>query len=413
MPATGLLCTVCGRHHPLSESYKCPVCGGILDVEYDWPAGLVEGVMARARSIVGGSMWAFQDLLPVHEGTVPVSLGEGFTPAIEAGTTEWGGPLWLKLEGANPTGSFKDRPVSVAVTHAVETGAPGVITASSGNAGAAMAAYAARAGLPSVTLVPDGLPAGKLAQIGAPGTRLVAVRGNFSRAYELAQEWAATTGWLNVTTTQLSAFPTEGNKTVAYELFLQLGAVPDWVLIPVSSGPLLVGAMKGFQELKAAGLTSSIPRMVAVQAEGCAPIAQAFAAGAKAVEAWSEPTTVATGIKDPLQGYADDGTRTLTLARASDGAAVAVSDKEILGAVKHLATKFGVLAEPTGAVGVAGLNAVAKLGAAGPAQGHSVVCMITGHGMKDLGTIGELVAPPVVIEPDMAALNRALHMALG
>jgi threonine synthase len=392
----------------LAQSYKCPDCGGILDVDYDWSASLVEDVMRSARASVGGSMWVFQELLPVASDAVPVSLGEGLTPTIEAGHAPWGGKLWLKLEGANPTGSFKDRPVSVAVTRARELGVPGLITASSGNAGAAVAAYAARAGLPSVTLVPEGLPAGKLAQIGAPGTRLVAVRGNFSRAYELAQAWAVDSGWLNVTTTQLSAFPTEGNKTVAYELWLQLGHVPDWVLIPVSSGPLLVGALKGFQELMAAGLTDKLPRMVAVQAEGCAPIARAFRAGLTQVHEWRQPDTIATGIKDPLQGYADDGTRTLELARASGGAAVVVSDQEILAAVRGLAKEFGVLAEPTGAVGVAGLKAVAALNQDGPEADDTVVCMITGHGLKELGIIGGLVPPPPVIQPDLAALARAL-----
>lgn len=400
---------MCAATHPLTVSYKCPTCGGILDVVYDFGAATIRDVMQSARTQVGTSMWAFRDLLPIASTTQPVSLGEGLTPVIETVNTRWGGRAWLKLEGSNPTGSFKDRPVSVAVTRAVELGAPGVITASSGNAGAAMAAYAARAGLPSVTLVPDGLPPGKLAQIAAPGTRLLAVRGNFSRAYELAQEWAARTGWLNVTTTQLSAFPTEGNKTVAYELVLQLGAVPDWVLIPVSSGPLLVGALKGFEELRTAGLIDKVPRMVAVQAEGCAPIAKAFAEGSTQVREWETPETIATGIKDPLQGYSDDGTRTLALARSSNGAVVAVSDKAILAAVKHLANSTGVLAEPTGAVGVAGLDAIWQLGDHGPREGDSVVCMVTGHGLKDLGTIGGLVEPPTVIEPELSALERALN----
>ncbi len=408
MPATHLECTVCGEAHDLDQAYKCPLCGGILDVKYDMEPATVRDAVASA-GLSAGSMWAYKALLPVRPETEPVSLGEGLTPLIEAGRSPWQGRLWLKLEGANPTGSFKDRPVSVALTRARELGVPGVITASSGNAGAAVAAYAARAGLPSVTLVPEGLPATKLLQIGAPGTRLVAVKGHFGRAYDLALAWAEETGWLNVTTTQLSAFPTEGNKTVAYEIWSQLGFVPDWVLIPVSSGPLLVGALKGFEELREAGLTQSVPRMVAVQAEGCAPIAQAFAGGADRVTAWSTPNTVATGISDPLQGYADDGTRTLQLARTSGGAAVAVSDELIIATQRWLAEATGVLAEATGAVSAAGLTAVAALGTPAPNAGDTAVCIVTGHGLKDLTPVGAWLTAPPVIEPAIDELRRLLE----
>lgn len=356
------------------------------------------------------SMWAFRELLPVASDTEPVTLGEGRTPLVRALHAEAYVPkaphVWLKLESLNPTGSFKDRPVSVAVTKARELGYDGLITASSGNAGASLSAYAARAKLPSVTLVPHGLPSSKLAQIGRYGTRLVAVRGHFSRAFGLARAVADETGWYNVTSTFLSAYPTEGDKTVAYELVLVLGTVPDWVVVPVGSGPLLVGALKGFRELMHFGVIDRVPRMVAVQATGCAPIARAFQHGEASVRAWDTPATIASGINDPLQGYAEDGTLTLTCVRETDGRVIAVDDAEIMGAVEYLASQEGVLAEPTGAAGVAGLRRLAEGGAIG--REEQVAVLVTGHGLKDVQALAASVSAPPVIEPEANALRAIL-----
>ncbi|HEX7127388.1 MAG TPA: threonine synthase [Thermodesulfobacteriota bacterium] len=403
--ATCLACVRCGRTHSLGERYRCPACGGILDVRYDMEAARRAGA-AREVTAEAAGMWGVRTLLPVAANVAPVSLGEGATPLVRAPrlAARLGvGELLLKLESANPTGSFKDRPVSVALTKARELGVGGVVTASSGNAGAAVSAYAARAGLPAVVLVPEGLVKAKLAQIAMYGATLVAVRGHFSAAYALAAELARHTGWYNVTTTCLSAFPTEGNKTVAYELLRQCGGtVPDWVMVPVGSGPLLVGTLKGFEELRALGLADRVPRMVAVQAEGCAPVARAFAAGADEVEAWGTPDTVASGIRDPLQGYADDGTLTLAAARRSGGAAVAVSDARILEATRDLARDEGVLAEPTGAAGVAGIAELRRRGAIG--EGARVVALVTGHGLKDPAVLATLVPEPPVVEPRLDAL---------
>ncbi|MDQ3405896.1 MAG: threonine synthase [Actinomycetota bacterium] len=406
-----LRCTGCGALHPTSARYKCPACGTVLDAEYDADPAAVRALIERAAHAGSRSLWAFGPLLPVAPEVPPVSLGEGWTPLLPAERSEgWAGltDLWLKIEAANPTGSFKDRPVSVALSKAREFGVEGVVTASSGNAGASVAAYAARAGLPAVVLVPDGLPSSKLAQIASYGPQLLAVRGHFSRAYDLALAWAESSGWYDVTTTLLSAFPTEGNKAVAYELWLQLRRVPDWILIPVSAGPLLVGIWKGYLELKAAGLVDRLPRMVAVQAAGCAPIAKAFARGDTTVEAWGDPITVASGIRDPLQGYADDGTLTLRRVRESGGAAIAVTDLEILNAAEAIARHEGQAAEPTGAVAVAGAIAMARDGRLAP--DHSVVCLVTGHGLKDPQAYAEHTAPPVTIEPNLDSVSRALDV---
>jgi threonine synthase len=430
--ALRLACTSCGKALTLDERYKCPHCGGILDVVYDHAAQEKAGAVDVLARRSGESMWDFRQMLPLSLNTPAVSLGEGWTPLVAArrpglfagseGAAVRGfrvpsavaekearsghdrdARLWLKLESANPTGSFKDRPVSVALSKAVELGVAGVITASSGNAGASVAAYAARAGLPAVVLVPDGLAASKLTQIGMYGATLVAVRGNFSRAFELAAGIARETDWYNVTTTFLSAFPTEGNKTVAYELLQQLGRVPEHIVVPVGSGPLLAGALKGFEELKRFGITDRLPAMTAVQAEGCAPIARSFTAGSAVVDAWDEPQTVASGINDPLQGYADDGTLTLARVRDTRGSVFAVADEAILAATRTLARDEGVLAEPTGAVAVAGLPSLLGTGVIAP--GDDVVCLITGHGLKDTGAVKGLVAPPIVIDADMSQLR--------
>lgn len=347
--------------------------------------------------------------MPVPHHVNPVQLGEGDTPLVAAERPEaWGAVpgLRFKCETANPTGSFKDRPASVALSMARSWGVPGVVTASSGNAGASVAAYAARAGLPSVVLVPDDLPVGKASQIALYGPTLIAVRGHFSRAYDLALGWAERSGWYDVTSTLLSAFPTEGNKTVAYELWRQAPRVPDWILVPVSSGPLLVGIAKGFAELRRAGLIDREPRLVAVQAAGCAPIAAAYDDGRDDVRAWGEPSTVASGIRDPLQGYADDGTRTLETARNTGGMALAVDDHAILDAADAMARHEGVAAEPTGAVAVAG--ALRMIADRRIAPDHEVVCLVTGHGLKDPAAYVGRTAEPYRIEPDPAALTDAL-----
>lgn len=364
----------------------------------------------RARvQTPAATMWRWRAFLPVAPDVSPVTLGEGGTPLLRAERPErWGGvsDFWFKAETANPTGSFKDRPVAVALTKARELGVPGVVTASSGNAGASVAAYAARAGLPAIVLVPDDLPPGKAAQIALHGPRLVSVRGHFSRAYDLALAWAERSGWYDVTSSLLSAFPTEGNKTVAYELWEDLGRVPDWVLVPVSTGPLLVGTLKGFEELRHAGLTDRVPRMVAVQASGCAPIARAYDAGDDEVLAWGEPRTVASGIRDPLQGYADDGTLTLGCVRSSGGSVIAVDDDAILAAGVALARHEGQAAEPTGAVALAG--AVSMIRNRDIAPDDSVVCLVTGHCLKDLDAYAMHRSPSVAVEPNLQALIEAL-----
>jgi threonine synthase len=370
-----LRCVECGACRPADLSYDCGVCGGILEVADPL------GVSTAGNPYLQGGMWRWGECLPVGDADAILSLGEGMTPLSRASRLEqrfgFDGEIWLKNETVNPTGSFKDRHISVALSRARELGCRGIVCASSGNAGASASAYAARAGMRAVVIVPSLTPAEKLLQIGAYGAIVVKVDGDYSNSYRVGRLLAERHGLANVTTTYLNPYGNDALKLVAYEILEQMsGQVPDYVLIPTGAGPLVKGIVQGFRECA----PGREPKPVVVQAEGCAPIVRAFAAGDERVEAWGTPTTIASGINDPLIGYARDGTYTLRLVRETGGLAVAVSDAAILEAMQALATEEGILAEPTGAAPVA---ALAGLLAAGALKGARVACLITGHGFKD------------------------------
>ena len=269
MRAIHAQCILCAAKYELTKLYTCEKCGGILDVIYDYHG------LSKLNKAAFPGMWAYMELLPVRDPRSVISLGEGWTPLLSVPRLgeNLNLNLYVKNETVEPTGSFKDRPISVAVSKARELGAKTVTTSSSGNAGASVAAYAARAGLECYIFVPASVPQDKLTQIRMYGAQVVQVGGEFSNAYHIAKEISERRGWSNLTSTFASPYPTEANKTVAYELWEQLqGELPDWILIPIASGPLLVGMYKGFCELKEIGLITKIPRFIGVQAEGCAPI---------------------------------------------------------------------------------------------------------------------------------------------
>lgn len=375
-----LSCIDCAKAHPLELLYRCQSCGGILEAIGD-------------------------------DGTPRVSLGETATPLLRAARIEaslpgFSGEIWLKDETRNPSGSFKDRLVAAAMGRALSLGVRKVVCASSGNAGAATAAYAARAGIPAVIIVPAHTPLGKVTQIAAYGAILLLVEGHYSRSYDLALALAERHGFANLTTTFINPYAVAGLTAVGTELVEQLGGAPSHVLVPTGSGPLVKGVWQG---IAAAGGTT---RLIAVQAEGCAPIVQAFEAGARAVTAWGTPQTIASGISDPLIGYERDGTYTLKLVRESGGRAIAVSDDELREAMRLLARSEGVYAEPTGASPIAALPRLLAQGALPP--GSRVVCMVTGHGFKDGKAYQEMpVRTHKVADPaDIAAVAGLCEAAL-
>jgi threonine synthase len=394
-----LACHRCSWRGEISNLYACPACGSSLSVAY-------AGTYEVSDGMDDEGIWRYRSFLPVT--SEPVTLGEGDTPLLKARRLDPSGGLLLKNETVNPTGSFKDRPVAVAATVARELGLSGLLCASTGNTGVAVAAYAARAGLPAVCVVPETTPAAKMLQIEAVGARIVRVRGNYSDAYKLARAAAENYGWANLTSTYVNPYMLEGDKTIAFELCEQLGGkVPDWVLVPVGAGPLLAAIYKGFEEMGVSG-----PQMVAAQAAGCAPVVRAFESGAKEVHEWEHSVeTAASSIADPLRGYPEDGTRTLSVVSASGGKALVASEEETRKATIELARSEGLLVEPGAAVAVAAHRKLANQKMI--REGETAVIVLTGHGLKDPAAmhsaVGMTQEAPAVEPGDVEALGTALE----
>ena len=316
----------------------------------------------------------YRDRLPVGEATPVVSLGEGSTPLIRAPrlSKHYDVELWLKLESANPTASFKDRGMTVAVSKAVEDGARAVICASTGNTAASAATYAARAGLPAVVLQPVGAVAsGKLAQARAVGARVLEVRGTFDQALSAARELAERDTFVLVNS--LNPYRIEGQKTVSFEIAEELGRVPNALLLPYGGGGNTRAVFRGFEEI------GSMPRLLPTQSD-------------------NRSGTVASAIRIADPAHAEEVDEAVGL---SDGRILTVSDDEILSAWTALAREEGVFCEPSSAAGVAGLAA------AGLPSGSTVVCIVTGHGLKDPELAAAHAAPPVAVEPDPDAIAEA------
>lgn len=305
--------------------------------------------------------------------------------------------LYVKNEGQNPTGSFKDRGMTVAITRARQLGAKVLVCASTGNTSASLAAYAAKSGMKAAVVVPSGkVAAGKLVQAVAYGVKIVRVEGGFDRALALTREAVATDHSFYLMNS-VNPFRLEGQKTVAYEVFEQLGRVPDVVVMPVGNAGNISAAWKGFRELKDWGVSEGLPRMVGVQAAGAAPIAAAVENGANEVKPWKEPETVASAIRI---GQPVSWRKALNAIRQSGGMAFAVSDSEIVGARTLLATRGGIFVEAASAVPVAALGRVREL----YGEDATVVCVATGNGLKDQESIS--VRLPESAVSDVSSLVR-------
>jgi threonine synthase len=327
------------------------------------------------------SLWRYRDRLPVDP---LVTLDEGWTPLIRAPrlSEQTGADVWLKIEGANPTGSFKDRGMTVAVSAAKAEGAEAVICASTGNTAASLAAYAARGGLRGAVIVPEGkIATGKLAQALMHGARVIALRGNFDQALALVRELASKHPIALVNSVNDNRL--EGQKTAAFEICDQLGEPPDGVCIPVGNAGNITAYWKGFREY------DSSPRMFGFQAEGAAPLVN----GAPV----ENPETVASAIRIGNPARWEEAMDAVTSSR---GEIRAVSDAEILEAYAFLGMSEGVFCEPASAASVAGLL---KYGAQG-----TVVCVLTGHGLKDPTTAIDRAPGVVSCDPDFSALEAAV-----
>lgn len=400
-PVIDLRCAACGQGVAGGVTPRCPACGGRLEV--------VRGRLpaAYAPDVAVEGIFRYAALLPRVGPDDRVSLAEGATPLLEApsaGAVCGVGRLLAKDESRNPTGTFKDRCMALAATVASAERAPGIVCASTGNAGASAAAYGARARLPVVILVPVGTPPAKMAQAAVCGARVIAVQGTYSDAWAMAAAVSGSLGWLNATTTFTCPYVVEGTRTVAYEIWDRIG-VPDWVAVPIGAGPLLVGIREGFDDLRALGVADRTPRLLAIQPAGCAPIVRAFEEGAP-TRAWGEPETVAGGLADPLAGYPEEGDVTVRAITASGGAAVAVDDATTIAAISMLASREGLFQEPAGAIGVAGVAEARRRGLIAPRE--TVVACLTGTGLKDPYAVAGGAARPFPVVGSVGALERVL-----
>jgi threonine synthase len=338
------------------------------------------------RAMPAGLIERYRERLPFAPGDPVVSLSEGSTPLVLAPrlSERVGVEVWLKLEGANPTGSFKDRGMTCAVSAAVREGAQAVVCASTGNTAASAAAYAARAGLPGAVIVPEGkIATGKLAQALMHGARVIALRGNFDEALKLVRELASRHPVSLVNS--VNEFRIEGQKTAAFELVEALDGELDGLCIPVGNAGNITAYWRGFKE------AGQHPRMFGFQAAGAAPLVR----GAPV----ENPETVASAIRIGNPARWEEAMDAMT---SSGGSVNAVSDEQILAAYRFLASNEGVFCEPASAAGVAGLLAH------GARDARRVVCVLTGHGLKDPDTALAQAGAVIPCEPELAAIERAV-----
>jgi threonine synthase len=341
-----------------------------------------------------GVIEEYRDYLPVSASTPVVTLHEGGTPLLRAPrlSERVGAEVWLKFEGANPTGSFKDRGMTLAISKAFEEGAKAVVCGSTGNTSASAAAYAARAGMTCAVLIPEGYIAlGKLAQALIHGARVLQIRDNFDVALDIVRQLGD--GAPVTVVNSINPYRIEGQKTGAFEIVDALGGAPDYHCIPVGNAGNITAYWKGYREYQDAGRVSRLPRMLGFQAAGAAPLVEGHPI--------EHPETVATAIRigRPASWYG-----ATAAASESGGAIAAVTDEEILAAYRYLAQEESVFCEPASAASVAGLLK------SGITAGSTAVCVLTGHGLKDPDIAIGQIAVPTVVDADVRAVRAELGL---
>ena len=377
-----LKCIKCNNEYPIEQHSYCPNCGGVLTVCYS--REYLKNVPYEVSD--KSCIYKYKKLLPPISEKNIVSLREGDTPLVkscEIGEALGISNLYFKDETKNPTGSFKDRSISVCTSLALEFSSPGITAASSGNGAASVSAYGSKAGFNTVLFVPENTPLGKVAQAIAYGGKIIKVRGNFSNCYKAAMDMSSKKGFMNMTTTFMNPYGIEGYKLIAFEIYDKMGQVPSYVFIPVGAGPILYGVWKGFDELVQMGKTKNTPRIICAQAAGCSPISSAWV-NHKKVIACISPQTIASAICDPLLGYEQDGEATITAINKSNGKAYCLTDQEMLDSGKELAIKEGLFVEVSSAASLAALHKMKQEGLI--KRDDLCVCVLTGHGLKDATT---------------------------
>ena len=404
--ATGLQCRECGASYPSEARYSCELCFGPLEVAYDLEAA--KGVVTR-ESIQSGpnSIWRYGQLLP-DPGQEPVDLGVGWTPLRRAsrladvlGVRE----LWLKDDTRNPTGSFKDRVVSVALSSARRLGFTTAACASTGNLATSVAAHAAFIGWPSVTIIPSDLEKSKIAMTAIFGGTVLGVEGNYDDVNRLCVELVADHPDWAFVNVNMRPYYAEGSKTLAFEIAEQLGwRAPEQVIVPVASGSQLTKVAKGFKEFIQLGIIDGPPPVLfGAQATGCSPIATAFSQGVDVITP-QRPNTIARSL---AIGNPADGPYVLDELRLNGGDCGSVPDSEILECIGLLAETEGVFAETAGGVTIASLRQMIRRGSIDPDK--SIVAIISGHGLKTLDAIVDTATVSSTISPSLEAAENALR----
>jgi len=383
--AQEIICPRCDHRFPLSRLLNLCTCGSPLLVRYDLKKASANFSISSLQGRVS-SLWRYRELLPLRDDANLVSLGEGFTPLLPAKSLAGKlglKRLWIKDEAQNPTGSFKDRGLSLAISRAKELGVKKAAIPSAGNAGGSLAAYAARAGIEAHVFMPRDTPIANQIEVQQYGARLTLVDGLINDCGRIINERKTAEGWFDISTLK-EPYRVEGKKTMGYEIAEQLNwTLPDVIIYPTGGGTGLIGMWKAFQEMEELGwIGSKRPRMVSVQASGCAPIVKAFGEGRETAEPWQNAKTVASGLRVP-QAVADF--LMLRALRESNGTALSVSDEEMIAEIPRLGRAEGIFFCPEGAACAAALRRLMQNGWVKPTD--EVVLFNTASGLKYLDVL--------------------------
>ncbi|MEM3463991.1 MAG: threonine synthase [Candidatus Bathyarchaeia archaeon] len=400
-------CIACGERYDVDDVvYSCRKCGDILEIRYDY--GIIKENLKKSDwQCLPLSVWRYRDFLPIRNPLKVVSLNEGGTRLYHCsrlGKVLGIKTLYVKNEGENPTGSFKDRGMTVGLSKAVELRMKMVACASTGNTSASLAAYAAKAGLSCIILIPSGGVAyGKLAQAIIYGAKVIQIRGNFDQALKIVLKLSEEHKEIYLLNS-INPYRLEGQKTIAYEICDQLNRKPpDLTIVPVGNAGNISAIWKGFTEFHKLGLIGKLPKMVGVQAEGAAPIAKAVKNGRDTIEPVEKPETVASAIRI---GAPVSWKKAIKAINDSGGTAETVTDKEILEAQKMLARYEGIFIEPASASSIAGLKKLLESGEID--KDEVAVCVATGHGLKDPDIVVKTCEKQYEVNAEMEAIERLL-----
>ncbi|HEX6844417.1 MAG TPA: threonine synthase [Actinomycetota bacterium] len=400
-----LQCRICGQQYPVEPLTICEECFGPLEPSYDLQS--LDGSAFRKEVEAGPpSLWRYQPLLPGGPGIDRIDLGAGFTPLRRAerlGERLGLERLWIKDDSVNPSNSFKDRVVTVAITMARAFGYEAISCASTGNLANATAAHAAKAGMPCYVFVPDDLERAKILATEAYGAKVVAVKGNYDAVNRLCSEVAEALPWAFVNV-NMRPYYAEGSKSLGFEVAEQLGwRLPDHVVVPIASGALLTKVHRAFSELIAIGAVDEKPyRVSGAQPEGCRPVAQAFKDGAETVTPM-KPDTVARSL---AIGSPADGMFAMQVSRQTGGAIEWCTEREIVEGIELLASTEGVFTETAGGVTIANLRRLCEQGVIRPEE--ETVAFVTGNGYKTIEALEGYLEPTFHVAPDLDAFLDAL-----